>query len=100
MGGHVDGTANAGFEHLGAKVVDVLGEAEVSDFVGALVDEDVGRFEVPVDDFLADEFCEAGEDLAHNIEDLVLLEFFAFHELLEITVFAELGDDVETIFRA
>ena len=53
-----------------------------------------------MDYFLADELGEASEDLAHDIEDLVLLEFFAFHELLKITVFAELGDDVETIFRA
>lgn len=53
-----------------------------------------------MDNFLADELSESGEDIPHNIEDLVLLEFFAFHELLEITVFAELGDDVETIFRA
>ena len=77
-----------------------LGKAEVADFVYTLVDENVGRFKIPVDNFLADELSESGEDIPHNIEDLVLLEFFAFHELLEITVFAELGDDVETIFRA
>jgi len=50
--------------------------------------------------FLSDEFGEACKDLAHDIEDLVLLEFFAFHEFLEVAIFAELGDDVETIFRA
>ena len=52
-----------------------------------------------MDNFLADELSEAGEDIPHNIEDLILLEFFAFHELLKITVFAELGDDVETILE-
>ena len=50
-----------------------------------------------MDYLLADEFGEAGEDLAHHIEYLLFLEFFAFHELLEIAVFTELSDDVETV---
>ena len=53
-----------------------------------------------MDNFLSNKLGETCENLAHYIENLILFEFFAFHELLEITVFAKLSDDVETIFRA
>jgi len=51
---HVDWAAHTGFEHLRAKVVHIFGESEISDLVDAIVDEDVGWFQVSVDDLLAD----------------------------------------------
>ena len=38
--------------------------------------------------------------MAHDIEDLIFFEFFTFHELFEIAIFAELGDYVQTVFGA
>ncbi len=48
LGGHVDGTADAGLVGDGG-VLDDLAEAEVADLEVAAVDEDVGGFEVAVD---------------------------------------------------
>ena len=56
--GHVYGTPYAGFQHLRAEVVHVLGEPEVTDFVDSLVYEDVRRFEVAVDYLLPDQLAE------------------------------------------
>ena len=50
--------------------------------------------------FLPDEFSESIEDLFDDVDDFFFFELFSFHEFFEISVFAELGDDVETIFRA
>lgn len=83
---------------MGAEVIDVLCKAEVADFVDSFVDEDVGGFEISVDYFFLDEFVEAAEDLADDVEDLILFELLAFHHFLEVSVFAELGDDVQAIF--
>lgn len=51
-------------------------------------------------DFLTNELCKSAKDLAHYVEDFILFEFFTFHQLLQITIFTELGDDVETVLRA
>ena len=53
-----------------------------------------------MDDFLPYQFTEAVQDLPGNVEHFVLFELAALHELLQITVLAELGDDVETVFGA
>lgn len=51
-------------------------------------------------DLLANQLAETREDLTHYLENLILFEFLSFHELLEITILAKLGDYVQTIFRA
>ena len=50
--------------------------------------------------FLSDEFCESAEYLSHYFEYLLFFEFFTFHEFFEISIFAKLGDDIETILGA
>lgn len=62
------------------------------------MDEDIGRFEISVYNFFFDEFLEAAEDLANDVVDFVFFELFAFHHLLEVTILAELSDDVQAIF--
>lgn len=53
-----------------------------------------------MNDLLPDKLGEAAEELPHNLKHLLLFKFLAFHELLEVSIFTELSDDVETIFRA
>lgn len=97
---HIDRASHAGLEHLRAKIIDILREPKVADLVGPFIDEDVSRLEIAVYYFFADEFSEATEDLSHDFEDFIFFEFSAFHEFLEVAVFAELGDDVEAVFGA
>ena len=100
MRSHVDGTSNARFEHLRAKIINVFCKTEISYFIDALVDEDIGRFKISMDYFLSDEFCESAEYLPHNFEYLLFFEFFTFHEFFEISIFTKLGDDIQTILGA
>ena len=100
MRSHVDGTSDARLEHLRPEVVHVLGKAEVSYLVDSFVDEDVGWLQVSVDYFLPDELSEPVEDLLDDVDHLFFFELLPLHQLFEVSIFAELGDDVETIFRA
>jgi hypothetical protein len=95
---HVYRTAHKGFEHLRAVVVHIFGEAEVTDFVHSVIDEDVGRFQITMYDFLLDEFLESAEQLCYNFESFFLLESLPFDQLFEVAILAELGDYVETVF--
>lgn len=52
---HVDWTANTGFEHLRSKVVDILGETEVSDLINVIVNENIGRLQVSMDNLFLNE---------------------------------------------
>ena len=100
MRSHVDWTAHTRLQHLRTKVIHVLGKPKVTYLVDSLVDEDVGWLKVTMHYLLADEFGESPEDLLHDFENFVFLELFAFHEFLEVSVFAELGDDIEAVFGA
>ena len=48
--------------------------------------------------FLTNKLSKPTKDLARYIEDLIFFEFFTFHEFLQITIFTEFCDNVETIF--
>jgi hypothetical protein len=85
---------------LRAKVIHILGKAEIPYFVHSFIDEDVSRFEVTMYDFLAYQLGESAEELPHYLKYFFLFELLAFHEFFEVSVFTELSDDVETIFRA
>jgi len=51
-------------------------------------------------DFLAYQLGESAKKLSHYLKYLFFFELLAFHEFFEVSVFTELGYDVETIFRA
>lgn len=51
-------------------------------------------------DFLPDELTEPAEYLPHDLKHLLLFELLAFHQFLEISVLAELSDDVEAVLGA
>lgn len=53
---------------LGRVAVNHLGEAEVGDLVNAIIDEDVGRLQVAVDDPVPLELLEPVDDLAEDLK--------------------------------
>ena len=52
-----------------------------------------------MDNFFTNKLRKTWEYLFHDVKDLVLLKFLAFHKLFEITVFTKLGDDIQAVFR-
>ena len=81
-------------------LLEELSEAKVSEFVGLVFDEYVGWFEIAMNDLLPYQLGEATEELSHYLKYFFFFELFAFHELLEVSVFTKLSDNIETIFRA
>lgn len=51
-------------------------------------------------DLLSNKFAETTEDLPHDLEYLILLELLPLHQLLQVSVFAEFRNDVETVLGA
>ena len=69
----------------------VFGEPEVSDFVGLILDEDVGRLEVTVDDRVLMQIFISADQLIDNNEGLGLWKFLSLlQNLLEGAFIAEL----------
>jgi hypothetical protein len=97
---HIYGAAHTRLEHLRAKVVYVLSEPEIGNFVGAIVDEYVGRFEISVNYFLLYQLAKATGDLLDYLKCFFILKPFAFDHLLQIAVLAELRNDVQTVLGA
>ena len=50
--------------------------------------------------FFFDQFCEPIDDLFDYLEYLLFLKPLPFDQLFEVSIFAILGDDVETVFGA
>jgi hypothetical protein len=85
---------------LGHQLFDDPGESEIAYFddKSLSVDEDVGGFEVPVNDVGGVKVLEAAEDLVEDEADIIEFEedVVAFEHFLEVTV-AELSDDVDLV---
>ena len=97
---HVDRTANTWFEHLGTKVINILGKTKVTNLINSFIYQDICWFQISMHNLLSNKLCKTSQYLSHDVKNLFLLKFLAFHKLLKITVFTELSDDVETILRA
>jgi len=52
-----------------------------------------------MNDFLSNKLSKATEQLTHDLEHFLLFKFPPFHELLQISIFTKLRDDVKTVFR-
>lgn len=50
---HINGATHARFEHLRSKIVHILSESEIANFVNSFVYEDVGRFKISVNNALS-----------------------------------------------
>lgn len=94
---HVYWTAHAALEHLGSEIVNILRESEICDFVDAVLDENVGRLQVSVDNFFLHELCEAREDLPDHVEGFIFAEAPTLDKFAKIASGAELGDDVQAV---
>ncbi len=76
-------------------VLGVECKAKVCDFGHSLVDEDVGNFEITVDNIFGGKVLEAFVDVGDNVVDFPLLELVLFLDPpLEVSLVAQLGDDV------
>lgn len=53
LGGHINGTTNAGFKHLRSKVINILSKAKIPNFIDTLIDKDVGWFQIAMNDFFS-----------------------------------------------
>ena len=82
MRGHIDGAANTGFEHLGSKIIHILGKPKIGNLKNSFIDENVGRFEISMDDFLFNKFIKATKELLHDLESFLFFETFSFDEFL------------------
>lgn len=77
-----------------------LGKAKVSKFVSLVLDEDVGGFEVPVDDRVLMQVAIATDELFDDDESFRLGHFLAFFEyVLEGAFVAELLEKIDVIRR-
>lgn len=94
---HVDGASHTRLEHLRAEVIDVFRKSEVADFISTFIDENICWLEVSVNDLFSNEFAKSIQYLAHNFEYVLFFELLSLHEFLQISIFAELSDDVETV---
>lgn len=73
------------------------GEAKVTDLqVAVLVDENVGRLQVPVDDASRVNILEAAENLVEEVLDELLLQWSRREETVEVGA-QELGDKVDVL---
>jgi hypothetical protein len=73
----------------------VKGESKVCDLGYSVVSEDVGNFEISVDDILRGEVLQPPEDVGNDAGGLPLLEPGFLLDLgLEVALVAQLGDDV------
>ncbi len=78
----------------------VLGKSEVSDFVGFVFDENVGRFEVSVDDRMFVKVFVAVNELFHDDKGLVFGQFFTLLEdVFEGASVAKLLEEVNVVGR-
>lgn len=75
------------------------GKPEICDFREAFFDENVGGFEVAVDDSFVVDVGVAIEDLVHELHCLILRQSLSGRdEFGEVSSLAQLGDDVGIVF--
>ena len=98
LGRHVDWGAHTGARHL-ARLSEVLGETEVTNFEYLLVDQDVGCFEVAVDDAELVEFLEAPGHLADDVEGHFLVDLASHAKPFEVSPRAVLQYEVDVVLR-
>jgi hypothetical protein len=103
FGRHIVRRADAGFGEIDLSFED-FGDAEVSEFDPEIGDEDIGCFEVPMQDAFVVHVEDGEGYLGGPVDDLRLFEFGAcmadlllFNELVEVSSGAELHDDVELL---
>ena len=79
-------------------IVDLSGKSEISNFDGFVLDENVGRFDVPVEKVLAGEISTGGDDLSGEGDDFL---WFSVEEVISDVLFeilfAELEEEIEII---
>ena len=76
----------------------ILGESKICDFVGLVLDEDIGGFEVPVDDGVLVQVLIAADELLDDDNGLGLWQFLAlFENVLEAALVAQLLEEVDVV---
>lgn len=96
---HVNWTADTGFQHLGAKVIHVLGKTKIRNFIHAVIDQNICWLEISMDYLRLDELGEATQDLSDDIECLVLFEPSSLDDFLQVSIFTKLSNDVQAVER-
>lgn len=94
---HLRGHVQRGAEHGLSEVVlaEDLAEAEICDFGDSVVAEDIGEFEISVQDLVVEEVVEPIDDFAENLDGFFLCEVFSFLDVgVEVAVVAVLEDEV------
>ena len=96
LGGHVEGRTQHGLGQILA--AHHFAEAEIGDFGDSIVPEDIGQFQIPVEDLIFVEVVETVDALAENLNGLLLGEEPSFLDVgIEITFVAKLEDEVVVI---
>lgn len=91
--GHVEGRAEHGFGP--AFFVEDFGESEIGNFDNTVVSENIGEFQVSVDDFVFVKMVEAMNQFAHDTDSLILYEiFFLFQIRVKVPIITILQDQV------
>lgn len=82
LGTHIHGTAHQRLVNLSelSPLLIVLGKSKVSYFVGLVLDENIGRFQVPVDNRVMMQIPVAPDQLLHDYNALRLGQFFSLLE--------------------
>lgn len=76
----------------------LLGKAEVGNFDRFVPEEDVGRFEVAMEETMFCDMQETHEDLSDEGESFFFRQFVSlFEQVLQISLVAELSDDVAIV---
>lgn len=69
---HVEGSTYNWLENCAVSVVEVSGKAEVADFELAIIDQDIGWFEIPMNNIKFIEVLEAFHDVFEEVESFTL----------------------------
>ena len=94
--GHVNRRSYTGFVHL-AHLLQVLGKTEVTYFEGVLIYQYVGWLQISMHDIQFDYLHKSAQDLAQNLQSLLLVQLPGPQVLPQIPVFTELCDNVDVV---
>ena len=99
---HIHGASHEGLMNLiefSAFLV-ILGESKICDFVGLVLDEDIGGLEVSVYDGVLVQVLIAADELFDDDDGLGLRQFLAlFENILETALVAQLLEEVDVVGR-
>ena len=98
LGRHIQRSSHDRLQDSFFAVLEISREAEVTDFECAVGDEDIGWFEVSVDDILVVHILKASEDVPEEFHCFLLGELLLLLEIgSEVSLCAELGDDIHVV---